>query len=442
MGLDSLTFVFLFLPVSILLYYISPNRVKNGVLVGISLAFLALNDRISLALMSGSVIIDYFITFGIVKAKGNLKLRKLFIALCVGKNLGIMLVWGVMTELIKTPLPLGLMVYCTTSLGYVTDVYRGDEPFEPNFINFAVFCTFFGKLYAGPIVQYADISEYIRHKQVSISQLSSGMIGFIGGLAKYVILAGGISKVYALTKAIPKEDTSVISYWILIISFTFVIYFSLSGYCEMAQGLAKIFGMELPTNFNHPFQSRTVWDFFDRFNITVTKFIERYVYFYLGGDTNGTLSTLLNTLLTTMLMGLWFGIRLNYIFWGIYFTCFIMLERYFLLKYLERIPPIFDRIYTFAAVMFSFTIFAGRTLAETGTYVYSMFGLAGLPFSNSQITYIISSNYLIILLCFFFATSLFEQMSKIVRQWKAEVADILSVICYIGLLVVTTAFML
>lgn len=442
MGLDSLTFLFLFLPISIFIFYASPKRMKNGVLLVISLVFILLNDITSLALIIGSVVFDYIVSYSIVKAKGNIKNRKLLMSICLIKNIGLILGWGVAAELYNVRLPLGMIIYTTTSLGYIIDVYRGDEPFEPNIINFALFCSFFGKLYAGPIVQYSDIRESIKNNKITLNSLSDGIITFIGGLAKYVILAGGIGKVYALTKDIPDTNTSVLSYWILIISFTFVIYFSLSGYCEMAQGLAQIFGMTLPDNFNYPFQSRTVWDFFDRFNITVTKFIERYVYFYLGGDTNGTIPTILNTLLTTMLMGLWFGVNLNYIFWGIYFTCFILLEKFFLLKYLKKFPPIFDRVYTFAAVMFSFTIFAGNSLTETAGYFSSMFGLSGLPIINSQITYIISSNYLVIILCFLFATSLFYSLSKTIRQWRPVFSDVLSAAWNIAMLVITTAFLL
>lgn len=464
MQLQTLTFVFLFLPMSVLLFYLCPNRLKSGSLAAISLLFYLLGDPTFLPLMLVSIAFDYGMAAWIVKAKGNLRQRKIPLLLCVVKNLGLILGYGVALQLYRVPMPLGLLVITTTSMGYVIDIYNGDEHFDYNPANFILFCTFFGKLFAGPIIQYSELRHSLeaysaascptegqaessksfcwRSPAFSLAGLSRGLGSFVGGLAKVVILAGGSGKVHSLIQAIPEDGVTVLSYWMLIISFTFSLYFSLSGYCDMARGLAALFGLELPVNFSHPFQSRTVGDFFNRFNITVTKFINRYVYVFLGGDTNGVLSTVLNTLLTTMLMGLWFGIKLNFLVWGIYFTTFILLEKFYLLKYLEKLPPILDRCYTFATVTLSFTIFAGSTLRESCVFLLSMFGLGGLPVANSRINYILTTNYLLIALCFLFATSILPLAVGYMREHFPNLSDIMSVVCTIGLLAVTVSFML
>lgn len=441
MTFTSLTFLLLFLPAGVLLYRICPPRGRLAVLAGVSLAFYALGDWGSLGLLLASLLFDYLLCALIVRAKGDLGQRRLLLGACVGKNLLLILLFGISLQLSGERMPLGLLVYTTTSLGYVIDVYRGDERFERNPLGFVVLCAFFGKLYAGPIVQYADLRENLGRRP-TLEQLGSGLMLFVSGLAKHVILVGGLTKVYSLTSAIPEGQASVLSCWVLILSYTFSLYYSLSGYSDMAQGLARMFGLELPANFLYPFQCRTVSDFFNRFNITVTQYIQRYVYLFLGGDTHGRLSTVVNTLLTTMLMGLWFGIRLNLLVWGVYFACFMLLERLWLLRYLERLPPVVDRCYTFLVSVLSFTIFAGSSLGQTGRYLRWMFGLGGLPAANSQITYILSSNYLAIALSFFFATSLTQMGERLVRSRSPVAADVLSVGCNLGLLLLSVAFML
>ena len=252
-------------------------------------------------------------------------------------------------------------------------------------------------------------------------EVQGGCSGNLQGISRLLV---GMPVQQAIEQ-LPDASQTVLSTWVLIIVSTFSLYYTLTGYCDMARGLANLLGMDFPENFHYPFQSRTVSDFFNRFNITVTKFINRYVYIFLGADTNGVLSTIVKTLLTTMLMGVWFGLRLNYLVWGVYFAAFILLERYFLMRFLVRMPPIVDRIYTFVVVMFSFTIFSGGTLRMTGYYIRSMFGLNGLPFWNSDIYYILTTNYLVILLSFFFATSLTGLLGKTVRSRWPKLLDAL-----------------
>lgn len=438
--LDTLSFSFLFLPAVLLCFTLAPQRCKNAVLVAASLMFYALGDLRFLPLMLCSLLLDYGVCAKLVRSTVQMKGRRLFFWGSIIKNILLMVVSMAGSQLGWFPMPLGLMVYTVTSMGYVIDVYNGDEYFDGNLIDFLLFTTFFGKLQAGPIVQYTELKEQWQHRELGLQRVRTGVKFYVGGLAKLVILAQGNAAVQQAIEQLPDASQTVLSTWVFIIVSTFSLYYTLTGYCDMARGLANLLGMDFPENFHYPFQSRTVSDFFNRFNITVTKFINRYVYIFLGADTNGVLSTIVNTLLTTMLMGVWFGLRLNYLVWGVYFAAFILLERYFLMRFLVRMPPIVDRIYTFVVVMFSFTIFSGGTLRMTGTYIRSMFGLNGLPFWNSDIYYILTTNYLVILLSFFFATSLTGLLGKTVRSRWPKLLDALGLAVYLGIFVAAVSF--
>ena len=441
MGLDTLSFSFLFLPALFLLFSALPEKYRNVLLAAASLLFYALADYKHLPLMFCSVLFDYLVCAKMVRSSGEMKGRKILFWTSVVKNIGLILIMMTLMELYKISLPLGLLVYTTTSMGYVIDVYNGDEQFDGSFVNYLVFSSFFAKLYAGPIVRYSDLKNQWENRDLSAKRIWQACRLYLGGLGKIVLLARGNIEIQTAIQQIPQQDTSVLSVWLLIITSTFALYYTLTGYGDMARGLGNFFGMDFPENFHHPFQSRTVSDFFNRFNITVTQFINRYVYVFLGADTNGVLPTAVNTLLTTMLMGLWFGIRLNYLVWGIYFTGFILLEKYFLMKYLKKIPPIFDRIYTFIVVMFSFTIFSGRSLSVTGDYIAGMFGMSGLPLYNNYISYILSSNYLTVILSFFFATGLTGMMEQFIRSKLPWLFHVLDAAMYAGIFIASVAFL-
>lgn len=442
MPFTSLSFVFFFLPLSILLFYASPKGAKAPILLLISLAFYTLLDPTNLFLMLLSISYDYLMAFLILQAKRDISMRKLPMIACVVKNIALILVFGLQQSIFHIEMPLGMMVYVLTSMGYVIDVYRGDEPFEKNWFNFALFCTFFGKIFAGPLVQYGDMRREILHHKPSLTSISSGLPLFVSGLAKQVILAASAGEMYEQLLTIPQASLSVVSVWLLVLGYTFRLYFTLSGYCDMARGLAQIFSLRLPESFHYPFQSRTVSDFFNRFNITVTQYTNRYVYIMLGADEGGVLSTVLNTSLTAMLLGLWFGIELNYVVWGCYFAFLMLLERYFLLKYLTKIPVLFTRIYTFAMVSLSFTIFAGNSLDEAWFYLTTMFGFGGREWMDGYASYILSGNLPILMISLFCLTSIGSQMQRSFHRKHPVLSDLGSVVWNVGLLAVSTSLML
>lgn len=442
MSFSTIGFIFVFLPLSALLFYALPRKAKVPLLLAVSLLFYTLLDPTNLLLMLLSVTYDYLMAFLILSSKRELSLRRLPLIACVGKNLALILVFGLQQEIFGVAMPLGLLVYSLTGLGYVIDVYRGDEPFERNWLRFALYCCFFGKIITGPLLPYSDMRQDLQFRKASLSAISDGLTLFVCGLGKQVILAQSAQKLYQELLTIPVESRSVLGAWLLVISFTFHLYYTLSGYCDMARGLGQIFSLKLPENFHYPFQSRTVSDFFNRFNITVTQFANRYVYVILGGDTNGRLSTALNTLLTAMLLGLWFGIRLNYVAWGCYFGLLMLLERFVLGRVLQRLPGFFSRLYTFALVLLSFPIFLTSSLREAGSLYGQLFGLAGLPLSSGHINYLLSANGVLLGLCFFFLTNLGNLLLRSFRRLCPSLSQALSVPLYVGLLGVTVALLL
>lgn len=421
------------------LFYLAPEKWKNGVLLAVSLVFYSMSDPVWLAILLLSVSFDYMMGGLLQAERGRGHSGRGVVAVVLVKELVMIFLTGVLLQLFAIPVPLGLLVYTLTPLGYLVDCYRGERQMEKSFVRFALFCTFFVKIFAGPLVSCEEMEPWMKKKKFSLSMMGEGLLMFTAGFAKQVVLASGISQVYS--QLIQGEEMTVLTAWCIVISYAFSIYFTLSGYCDMARGLGAMFGLQLPRNFYYPFQSRTVEDFFNRFNITFTRYVRRYVYLSLGGDSNGFASAAFNTLLVTLLMGLWFGIRINYVMWGIYFTLFILGERYLWNRVIPNIPTLFLRIYTFCVVMMSFTIFAGRSLGESWFFLCSMFGAGGVSLLDEALLYTLSQHYVVIILCFICATSILEKSGAFLRRYLPRTVDALSVAAYGAVLVVCTAML-
>ncbi len=443
MELSSISFVYLFLPVSVLMFYTAPASMKNGVLLGISLLFYAMADPAWLLVMILSVGLD-FVMASILEEylEKNRTAARVVMGLCAAKALLLILWPGIAFQLEGAPLPLGIQVYALTALGYLVDIYRGDAVREKDLVKFGLFCCFFGKLFAGPLVSSQDFLPQLEGKKPSLSALSSGIVTFSWGFAKQVVLAAGSRRICQQLEALPGRETTILSSWLLIITFTFAAYFVLSGYCDMARGLGQLFGLTLPRNFYYPFQSRTVQDFFDRFNITFNQYIRRYVFRSLGGEEGGFAASAANILFVTILMGLWFGFSLNFVVWGVYFALFLLMEKYLLHPWFSRIPPLFLRGYTFCVVMLSFAIIAGNDLLQTVGFLRNMFAFGRLELVNNSILYILAQNYGVILLCFVFATSIAEKLAGFLLRYLPVPSEVLSIGMNLGVLLAATAMLL
>ncbi|MBR5485394.1 MAG: hypothetical protein IKV41_02665 [Oscillospiraceae bacterium] len=435
----SLSFLYMFLPMSVMLFYAVPTHRRNLVLLAISLIFYSMADNMWLVVLLLSICFDYVMAGLLEDYKSSQKYSRIIFLIFAAKEI-LMIIWcDMMHQLRGMPIPVGLYVYTLTSLGYITDLYKGKIEKKDSIVDFALLCCFFGKIFAGPLVDGRDFIDQLNAKKRSLSTMGEGVVIFVRGFAKQAILAAGMHEVYEQLQMLNDGQITVLSVWLLMISYTFSLYYALSGFCDMARGLGKMFGLELPRNFYYPFQSRTVQDFFSRFNITYVEFLKKYVTNPLGREYGGFWTYASSTLLLNVLTGFWFGINLNNLAWGIYFTVFILIEKYVLFRWIPKIPPMFLRLYTFVIVMLSFTIFAGENLAQTAEYLNAMFGVGGMPFSNNSLLYIIAQHWAVILLSFIFATSITEKVNRFLNKYTPALSNVLSVVMNVMVLVTATA---
>lgn len=443
MRLDSLSFVFLFLPLGLAVYYLVPGRAKPLVLLALSWLFYGLLQPLYLVVMVLLVALDYGLSVAIHRhGVGSAKGRRL-LAFTVGKSVLLMLSATAFSQIYGFTRPLGIYIYTLTALGYLVDLFRGEVEFEPSFVRFGVLCCFFGSLFAGPlVVEAGDVLGQLRSPKPSLSTLGDGLMIFVQGLSKKVIIADNITAVFLQLRTMASQELTVLTAWGLVFSAVFSIYFTLSSYCDMARGLGAMFCLKLPLNFYYPLQARTVNDFFSRFNFTVSDYIRKYVYGSLGRDQGGALSTSLNVLLITMMMGLWFGLRTNYLAWGAFLALFIIVETLYAQPLIQRVPPFFLRLYTFTVILFSFSLYAADSLGQAGAYFHAMLGMGGVAFQDNRVLYLFSSNWLVIVLSFFLSTSLFHMGIRRLQKYRPQLTAFVSAVANLSLLALTVALML
>ena len=443
MHIYSLSFLFLFLPASAVLYYLTPARGKTIALFFISLYFMATLSLVGLGIMLGSVVVDYLLSKPVYfYGKGDRRAKAALYA-CAVKNILLFTTLSSVSQLGLMQMPVGVLVYAFTALGYVSDLYNGEIDPARNFWEFGLFCCFFGKLYIGPIVSFSSFSEQLAARRPSMSKISQGVSWLLHGLAKQLILADSILVLAKQFKDIPYLEKTVLSVWLLIACYVFYAYYSLSGYSDMARGTGAILGIDLPENFHYPLQADSVTDFFSRFNISANRFVRKYVYSALGAQDNGRLPTTLNIMLITMLMGLWYGIGLNYLVWGAFLGVFIVLETLFEESFFRRIRPFFRHVYTFVVVILSFAWYSSRSISQALFYLQAMFGLrAHISLVNNQCLYLLHSNWLLLLACALFCTNFFSVAFKRLQLKSPLFSQILSLLENLIILVLILAFLL
>ena len=346
MVFSSLIFIFVFLPAIVAAYYLSPRFLKNLIIVIGGLIFYAWGEPVYILIMLFVCIFDYINGLILDKFMGR---KVLCLAVLTGSivvNLGLLGffkysgffinnlngMFGVNLAVINLPLPIGISFYTFQSISYVVDVYLGKEKAQKNIIAYATFVTMFPQLVAGPIMKYKDIAKQIEQRQESMALFGEGAMLFIIGLSKKVLLANNIGLVWQHIKSTPMGEISVLTAWLGIIAFTFQIYFDFSGYSDMAKGLGKMFGFQLMQNFNYPYISKSVTEFWRRWHISLGSWFREYLYVPLGGNRAGSLKQYRNIFIVWFLTGFWHGASWNFVVWGLYFGLFVTIEKIFLLK--------------------------------------------------------------------------------------------------------------
>lgn len=441
MAINSLTFLYFFLPAALIIFNLAPKKLKSAVLAVISAAFVLLSDAELFPFFIVDILIQYGISEAMLRAAEKPKSRKILLVFAITLNTAVIIISSIMNQLSGGFAPFGAMVISLTAIGYFVDVYKGEANPIRSLADFTVFTGFFGKLSRGPLIRTNSVKKTEAGDRFSLSETGSGLYLFIRGLAKYIILAMPLAEIHEKLAAANSGEISVVGAWLDMLVFSMMIFFDLSGFCDMARGLGRCFGMELPKNFYFPFQSPSVGDFLDRFNMTVTGFFRHYIYDVLRNDRNSRPQFVVNTVLICMLCGIWFGIEMNYIVWGLYIAAFIIIEEFLLKKLLANIPRIFARGYTFAVTMFSMTIFSAEDVNSIIPTFKAMFG-AGTQMMTDEVSYIISQNMFVLVAGTFFLISAFSMFIRFLSKKAPGLYSALAVIESAVLLILITAELL
>lgn len=385
------TFLFRFLPIVLIAYMMCPKQFRNGLLFLASLIFYAWGEPVYVLLMLFSTVSDYWHGRRIDAAKkaGKPKAAKGFLISSIVINLAMLgffkyadwligifnNVTGCSVPLLALPLPLGISFYTFQTMSYSIDVYRGEAKVQTNMIDFGMFVSLFPQLIAGPIVRYADIEDRMKDRPLKAERMSEGALRFAVGLGKKVLLANQFGILWETITAAPPAGMPVLTGWLGILAYGLQIYYDFSGYSDMAIGLGAIFGFQFPENFDHPYESRSVSEFFRRWHMTLQKWFASYVYYPLGGNRKGLKRQIFNLLVVWGLTGIWHGASGNFLAWGLYFGFWLVLEKVFLQRALTRLPRVFGHLYTLTAVAFGWVLFTHTNLAEAGQYMARMLAI-------------------------------------------------------------------
>lgn len=390
MVFSSTIFLCVYLPLVLLGYYICPKKGRNLFLLIVSLVFYAWGEPKYVFLMIFSILVNYIFGRLMDKNRGRQKRMKLLLVLSVVIDLGLLSVFkytdfiitnvnaifGSSFDLLNIALPIGISFYTFQAMSYTIDVYRNDVRVQKNLIDFGMYITMFPQLIAGPIVRYADVQDQLADRSVTTADFSEGIMRFVVGLGKKVLLANQMGAVWSDIYALG-GDVSALMAWTGAIAYTFQIYFDFSGYSDMAIGLGRMFGFKFPENFRYPYQSVSITDFWRRWHITLSTWFKEYLYIPLGGNRRGLARQALNLLIVWSLTGFWHGAGWNFVMWGLYYFVILFIEKLFLLKALDKLPKFFRHVYALVLIIIGWVIFASDDVSVLLPYLGSMFGANG-----------------------------------------------------------------
>lgn len=391
MVFSNLVFLFVFLPLCLLFYFIVGNKLKNHVLLVASLIFYAWGEPRYVFLMLFSIFLNYIFGLLIDKYRSNLSLKKLLVVIAIVGNLVILGIFkyanffidninqmlGLSIEIVPIPLPIGISFFTFQAMSYIIDVYRAEVKVQRNLISLSLFISLFPQLIAGPIIRYHTIAEQIKKRSVHLEKFTEGIQRFIIGLSKKVILANSFGEVADAVFNLPPSEMSVVTAWIAITAYSLQIYFDFSGYSDMAIGLGKMFGFDFLENFNYPYISKSVTEFWRRWHISLGAWFRDYVYIPLGGNRKGTARTIINLLIVWTITGFWHGASWTFMAWGFYFGALIVLERLGLTKLLAKLYTPFQHLYLIIIVMLGWVFFRADNFSYSFDYLKTLFGLNG-----------------------------------------------------------------
>ena len=443
---SGLPFLYCFLPAVLIVYFLAPGAWKNAVLLVFSLIFYAWGEPRYVLLMAAAIAAFYFCGLAIGSGKSRrVKKAWLVVSVLLGLTaLGIFkyadffigsfnAAFGLDVPLLRLALPIGISFYTFQCISYTVDVYRGDALPQKNPITFGAYVCLFPQLIAGPIVRYTDVARDLEHREHHWEDFALGLRRFLFGLGKKVVLANQLGE---LTQAFRDSgDKSVLFCWLYALAFTLQIYFDFSGYSDMAIGLGRMFGFRFPENFEYPYLSGSVTEFWRRWHMTLGRWFRDYVYIPLGGNRVRKSRWIFNILAVWMLTGLWHGASWNFVLWGLLFAAALLLER--IVPGLKKLPRGIAQGYVLLVVVFSFVLFNAQSLEQAGQDLLGMLGLAGLPVVNTESVYELRSNAVLLLVGILGATPLPCRWGRSI----AGRAPLLETLTMAGLLLLSTAYL-
>ncbi len=446
MVFSSITFLFYFLPIVLIIYYLIPNKYKNIVLLISSFIFYFYGEPKNIYIMILSILATYIFGILIDKYKKT-KYSKIFLILSIFINIGLLIyfkyadfiikninLWlSNKIDLIHVILPIGISFYTFQLISYIVDVYRGEAKVQKNIIKLATYISLFPQLIAGPIVRYTTIENQLENREYNMKNFSIGVRRFIIGLGKKVMIAnvmGNLINIFLVS-----DEKSVLFYWLYAIALMIQIYFDFSGYSDMAIGLGKMLGFDFPENFNYPYIATSITDFWRRWHISLSSWFRDYIYIPLGGNRVSKLKWIRNIIIVWMLTGLWHGAEWNFVILGLYFGVLLIIEKVFLLKWLQKIPKVISRIYTLFIVMISFIIFNGEGISTILENIGGLFKFVSIPLITNESMYYLKSYIIVIILGIIGATPICkniltnEKLKKIVNILEPIYLLLIFIIC-------------
>lgn len=452
---SSIVFLFTFLPAVMILYYLLPVRFRNVILLLASLVFYAWGEPVYLFLMLLSILFNYFSGLDIARNLQDKRAAKRSLVFNLIINLAVLgffkyegFVLDTLNGILPVhisyhalPLPIGISFYTFQILSYIIDVYRGNVKVQTNLPNFALYVTMFPQLIAGPIVQYADVDEQLASREVSRTKFGEGSMYFIRGLAKKVLLANTSGMIFTEVSGLAKGNIAVMTAWLGAFAYMFQIYFDFSGYSDMAIGLGKMFGFEFNMNFNYPYVSKSITEFWRRWHISLSSWFRDYVYIPLGGNRVSKIKHIRNLLIVWFLTGLWHGAAWNFVAWGLYYGVILIIEKYLLSPVLDRLLDIVRHIYSIVLVVIGWVLFFSSSFGQAADYIRVMFGAGAHGFADRESMYLLTSNLILWLILIFGSTPLvhfrYEHMLR-TKKWNTT---IINSVVYAALFIVCIAYL-
>ena len=439
MVFSSLLFLICFLPIVIGLYFIVPRRLKNVVLLLASFFFYGWGEPVYLFLMIFSTVFNFYMGKDIAACKEQFGSAKGTFWFTVAVNLMILgffkyydFAVGIINSIFHTEfagnqlaLPIGISFYTFQTLSYIVDVYWGTVRVQKNYINFALYVSMFPQLVAGPIVNYLDIERQLEEHRVTLEEFGQGSRRFLVGLGKKILFANQLGLIWEQINGMAAEERTVLLSWIGILAYTLQIYFDFSGYSDMAIGLGHFFGFTYKENFIYPYLSTSVTEFWRRWHISLGSWFREYVYIPLGGNRCKTYRWLFNLLVVWFLTGLWHGASWNFIFWGLYYGILLILEKFLLKRWIDKLPKIIGYCYTMFAVMMGWVLFASNGFSMAREYFKTLFGVAGNELFDANSLFILQNNAILFLVALIGMTPLLSIFSnkfhKKAAWWKTGI---------------------